>query len=64
MYILNETELITNPYECDKSIEKTLEIKLEHVMTCVGDHVDSLFIGRRWERDPPLFQNWLEAPQR
>ena len=30
MYILNETELITNSYECDKSTEKTLEIKLEH----------------------------------
>ena len=30
MYILNETELITNPYECDKSTIKTLEIKLEH----------------------------------
>ena len=30
MYILNETELITNPYECDKSTTKTLEIKLEH----------------------------------
>ena len=30
MCILNETELITNPYECDKSIAKTLEIKLEH----------------------------------
>ena len=30
MYILDETELITNPYECDKSITKTLKIKLEH----------------------------------
>ena len=30
MYILNETELITNPYECDKSTTKTLDIKLEH----------------------------------
>ena len=30
MYIMNETELNTNPYECDKSIAKTLEIKLEH----------------------------------
>ena len=30
MDILNETKLITNPYECDKSKEKTLEIKLEH----------------------------------
>ena len=30
MDILNETELITNPYECDKSTTKTLEIKLEH----------------------------------
>ena len=30
MYILIEIELITNPYECDKSTIKTLEIKLEH----------------------------------
>ena len=30
MYILNEIELITNPYECDKSKTKTLKIKLEH----------------------------------
>ena len=30
MDIPNETELITNPYECDKSTTKTLEIKLEH----------------------------------
>ena len=28
--ILNETELIINPYEFYKSIAKTLEIKLEH----------------------------------
>ena len=30
MDILNETELITNPYECNKGREKTLEIKLKH----------------------------------
>ena len=34
------------------------------MMPCVGDHVDSLFVGQRWERDPPLVLNWLEAPQR
>ena len=30
MDILNETELITNSYEYNKGIEKTLEIKLKH----------------------------------
>ena len=30
MDILNETELITNPYECNKGTKKTLEIKLKH----------------------------------
>ena len=30
MDILNETELITNPYECNKGTVKTLEIKLKH----------------------------------
>ena len=32
------------------------------MMPCIGDHVVSLFVGRRWERDPPLVMNWLEAP--
>ena len=30
MNILNETALITSPYECSKGIAKTLEIKLKH----------------------------------
>ena len=30
MYIMNETELITSQYECDKSTIKTIEIKLEY----------------------------------
>ena len=30
MDILNETELTTNPYECNKGKVKTLEIKLTH----------------------------------
>ena len=30
MDILNETELITNPYECNKGTTKTLEINLKH----------------------------------
>ena len=30
MDILNETELTTNPYECNKGIAKTLERKLTH----------------------------------
>ena len=30
MDILNETELITNLYECNKGPTKTLEIKLTH----------------------------------
>ena len=34
------------------------------MMPCVGDQVDSLFVGWRWERDPPLVRNLLEAPRR
>ena len=30
MDIMNEIEIITNPYECNKGTTKTLEIKLNH----------------------------------
>ena len=31
------------------------------MMPCVGDHVDSLFVGRRWDRDQPLVGNWVRS---